>query len=108
MFIFADFFLIFGSQVKTENFAALRNFAGYTVAAKFRSLYCSSILFLVFGALCTILSFMIYIYINSHGCEISQIANFCNLPLVSQPNFVLTITFSFELRFKCFWYRWKA
>ena len=38
----------------------------------------------------------------SHGCEFSQ------PPSSFVANFVLVITFSSELRFRNFWYRWKA
>ena len=118
MFIFAGFCLIFGAEVKMQEFRklhCLRNFATCTIPG------CE---ILVFGALCTILSFMIYIYIkkkkfvshkkkkkilqglrNFATWEISHVANFCNL---LHPHFVLTITFSFEFHFKRFWYRWKA
>ena len=43
-----------------------------------------------------------------------RIANFatlrtdCEIPTVLPSNFVLRITFSSELRFRRFWYRWKA
>ena len=41
-------------------------------------------------------------------CEISQVAIFRNLLLFSQPHFVFIIYFSSKLRFRRFWYRWKA
>ena len=46
---------------------------------------------------------------NSQPCEL--IANFAilaKIPTVLSSNFVLRITFSSELRFGRFWYRWKA
>ena len=41
-------------------------------------------------------------------CEISHCEQFAKIPTVLPSDFVLRITFSSELRFRRFWYRWKA